>query len=93
MFWHATPALINLVIRSFNETEDAINKRFISLAWHTEALARTKRLPDFNQLVFGKDTEPQTDEEMFAAMMTWVTIHNAKYEQRRLLGIAEVGEC
>jgi hypothetical protein len=80
-----------LVIRSFNEQEETTNKRFLSLAWHTEALARTKRLPDFGRMVNGTD-EDQSDEEMYAALMSWAADHNARYEQRRVLGIPEVGE-
>lgn len=46
---------------------DRINE-LIFLAWHTEAFARIKRLPDLQSLL-NKNTrphEPQTDEEMMA---------------------------
>jgi hypothetical protein len=93
MFWRSTPAVINLATRSYNEREEAKNRQFLSLAWHIEALARQKRLPDFKKVVLGAPEEAQSDEEMFRAMQFWVASHNARYQQRRLLGIAEAGEC
>ena len=55
------------------------------LAFHGEALARAKRLPDFNKFM-GKASEPQTDEEMWNAWSTWVATHNAKEQLKEKLG-------
>lgn len=69
----------------------AENKRLLTLAWHIEALRRVQRLPELRTLL-GEPMREQTDEELWMAMQTWVANHNAKYEKRRQLGIAEVGD-
>lgn len=61
------------------------------LAFHGEALARSKRLPDYDKFM-GKKKQAQTDEEMWDAWMTWVSQHNAKLRLAEKLSDAEGDE-
>ena len=55
------------------------------LAWHIEAFARQKVLPNIKR-VLGIPERAQTDEEMAAAISQWVTIHNANERAKAARG-------
>jgi hypothetical protein len=82
---------VQFVLEAFAENQTAETKRLLSVAWHTAAMMRSSRLVDHSQLM-GEPTREQSDEELWDAMETWIQIHNAKYEQRRLLGMMAAGE-
>lgn len=73
---------------SHAERQKKENDQIRWLAFHIEALARTKRLPDFSKFM-GTAKEAQTDEEMWAAWMSWVSTHNAKIKLAESLGEIE----
>jgi hypothetical protein len=79
------------VIEGFLDDREQDRQIMLSGAWHIEALRRMQRLPRIETLL-GLPIREQTDEEITQTMIAWVAEHNAKYEQRRRLGIAEVGE-
>lgn len=66
------------------------HRHFAWLAWHIEALARTKRLPDIRKLA-GEPLEPQSPDEMLANLEAFVRRHNAA--QQKLQRIVEAVEA
>lgn len=60
----------------------------MSLAWHIEALHRTKRLPKLKTLMAKTATRrKQTWQEQMAVMDAWVThTHRAATKQKRIAG-------
>ena len=84
-FWLATVREIQLVALSHAERVRRETDQIKWLAFHSEALARSKRLPDFNKFM-GKASEAQSEEEMWNAWSSWVAIHNAKERLKNKLG-------
>ena len=75
-FWALTPFEFHVMAMGYVEREKEKNRtthnNIISLAWYTEALARTKNLPKLENLLSKKDDDgavvhkhkEQSDEEM-----------------------------
>ena len=68
-FWECTPHELILLLDSAKQREKQRLDEYIFLAWHTEALARQKRLPKLGSLLKEakkKKGEKISWEELFA---------------------------
>lgn len=83
-FWELTPAEFAVIAEGYIRVSQAQAKEkmksIISLAWYTEALARTKKLPGLKTMLSkldstGKPKQTQTSEQM----MTMCKLLNAAY--------------
>ena len=50
-FWRLTPWLLNELLDAEGDAQRADYDRALFTAWHVEAFARTKRLPDLKKLL------------------------------------------
>lgn len=58
----------------------------LSLAWHTEAFARQKKLPSLEKILGrakARTAKPQSNEEILAAMQAWAAMANESEKEKR----------
>jgi hypothetical protein len=72
-----TPWEVRQEVRAYGRRLASQHRLHLSAAWHTEAFARTKQLPDLNR-VLGTPPKPQTNHEMASNVMAWVSAMEAK---------------
>ena len=69
-FWSLTLSELLIMAEGYNRKTKRRSNELISLAWHTEAFARLKKLPSLKSLIKDEDGmaqhREQTDEEMMA---------------------------
>lgn len=68
-FWVLTPAEFSAIAEGYMRKQTTRSNELISLAWYTEALARTKKLPELKSLLQTNETKKprvQTADEMMA---------------------------
>lgn len=63
-FWSMTPAELLIKAEGYKRKQKEKYNDLIYLAWHTEAFARTEKLPSLDSLM--REKHEQTDEEMMA---------------------------
>lgn len=77
-----------MAIEAHNEEMTEETKRALFASWHTAAINRAKELPDLGQLLSMVGPEDEEDD-LEARLMAWAYSHNARYEARKRLGVAE----
>lgn len=84
-FWELTPAEFAEIANGYVRVKQAKAKDkardIISLAWYTEALARTKKLPGLDDLLKKMDNtdKPKQKAQTSEQMMTMCKLLNAAY--------------
>jgi len=69
-FWELTPVEFSIMVDGYVRNQRNKQNDLLSLAWHTQAFARYKKLPNLKNLLLtakpNKPKEPQTPEVMIA---------------------------
>ena len=73
MFWRQTPRLFFLAVRGKARAAQTEHRNRAWLAWHIEALQRTKRLPRLSDLAPGpsRPVKPKSSSQLLAIARLW----------------------
>ena len=77
-FWSATPFQCVFVAQAYGRRVRKADQIARSAAWHTEAFARTKRLPSHGEAIGAADDRPQKPANPVSQVKAWVAAQIAK---------------
>jgi len=63
-FWEATPHELGLMFDGYAEGVNERRKELLYLAWHVEAFARQKRLPNLKKILIDSGVKKKTNSRL-----------------------------
>lgn len=83
MFWRSTPRIVKICLDGAADRLRAEQNGRAWLAWHVEALSRSKKLPELDRLmVCVSGVKKQAPDEMRAIIKTWVAANGGEIRKR-----------